>query len=35
MHVAPNLQIGYIQVWMLSAAGKSPRKLFDFMRRHV
>ncbi len=35
LHVAPDMPHGYIQVWMLSAADASLRKMFDFMRRHI
>ncbi len=35
LHVVPDMPHGYIQVWMLSAAGASLRTMFDFMRRHI
>ncbi len=35
LHIVPDMPHGYIQVWMLSAANDSLRKLFDFLHRHV
>jgi acetyl esterase len=35
LQVFPEMPHGFIQVWMLSAAGAAQRRIFDFMRKHV
>jgi acetyl esterase len=33
--IVPQMPHGFIQIWMLSAAGAAQTRMYDFMRRHI
>jgi len=35
LDIVPDMPHGFIQIWMLSAAGAAQKRMYDFMRRHV
>ncbi len=35
LDIVPDMPHGFIQIWMLSAAGAAQQRMYDFMRRHV
>jgi acetyl esterase len=35
LDIVPEMPHGFIQIWMLSAAGAAQQRMYDFMRRHV